>query len=61
MVGVGVGRFLDRIAGIGWLLGRIGSRMAVEQFLGGQTRIRRVIVFLRLGLFVIVRSLVLLG
>lgn len=61
MGGVVVGRFLGRTGGIGLLLGRIGLRRVIEQILGGRIRIRRVIVFLSLGLFGPVRNLGRLG
>lgn len=53
-----VGRFLDRIVGIGLLLGRNGLRMVVGQSLVGQIHIRRGRAFLRLGLFGRFRSLI---
>lgn len=56
MVGGGGGQFLGRIGGIGLLPERIVVKRAVGQIPGGQTRIRRGIVFLRLGLFVAVRK-----
>lgn len=53
----GVGQFLGQIRGIGWLPGRIGLKMEVEQILEDRIHIHRGIVFLSLGLFVQVRSL----
>lgn len=61
MVVVVVGRFLGRIVGIGWLLGRIVLKMGVELILEDQIRIRRGIVFLCLGLSGRFKSSVRLG
>lgn len=56
----GGGQSLGRTGGIGLLLGRSVGRMVVGQILGGQIHIRRVIIFLHLGLFGAVRMIRLL-
>lgn len=61
MVGEGGGQFLGQIREIGSLLRRIVMRMVVGQILVGQTRIRKGIVSLRLGSFVVIKKIRLLG